>query len=182
MARRIFVAIGISEQLQNEIMAWEDGYRSWPVRWLQGKNLHVTLIPPWYVEDTRTVTDALSVFAKEKPCAPFALHFTEVTFGPDPRRPRLIWASGETPPELSTFKSGIEQAFGQESERRDFKLHLTLARFREDDFPAFPITTLDEKVVWEESIESFVLMESHLSRSGAEYEILARYAFTEPQS
>ena len=180
MAKRVFIALYPSDEFRQKVVAWQEEHKMLPVRWLQGKNLHITLIPPWYVEDTRAVMDALLAFVKEKSCAPFTLRFTKVTFGPDPRRPRLIWASGETPPELSTFKSGIEQALGQESERRDFKLHLTLARFREDDFPTFPITTLDEKVAWEEEVRSFVLMESHLSRAGADYNVLSEWRIRVP--
>ncbi len=182
MSKRVFVTLYPSDEFREKVVAWEEKYKTLPVRWLQGKNLHITLIPPWYVEDVDAVQLVLDAWAKNKPTEPFTIRFHSVSFGPDPRRPRLIWASGKTPRELLKLKAGIEKTLHYESGLRDFKLHLTLARFREEDFPVFSVTTLNETVAWEDTVDSFVLMESHLSRAGADYEILARYAFTKPRS
>lgn len=58
-------------------------------------------------------------------------------------------------------------------------MHLTLARFREEDFTNFPAKKLDEEVVWNETASSIVLMQSHLSRQGADYEILMEAKFSD---
>ena len=58
---RIFVGIPISQELQGRILEWEDKHQepifknqtnsknqiSNPIRCVAGKNLHVTLAPPW---------------------------------------------------------------------------------------------------------------------------------------
>lgn len=178
MKRRIFVAVPVSEKLQNEILAWEGGSRDLPVRWLAGKNLHVTLVPPWY-EDNIERAKALIGGALGK-FKPFEIIFERVAYGPDPRSPRLIWAEGRVPQGLAALHGGLANALGAtlgfEPEARPFRLHLTLARFRPEDFRAFPAKELDEKVRWQETVNSITLMESHLSSAGADYEVLERWS------
>jgi RNA 2',3'-cyclic 3'-phosphodiesterase len=180
--RRIFVAIKISETLQQEISAWEEEPLREPafdnpsmnaIRWLRGKNLHVTIIPPWYERDIRPAAAALKTLSSR--IQPFAVQFRAVTYGPDPRRPRLIWASGETPRELAELKTLAERALQKQPEARPLRLHLTLARFRTEDFSRFKIKELNEKISWREEIRSVALMEAHLSPAGADYEILEEF-------
>lgn len=173
--KRLFVALLISKTLQEEILRSEMAYVKLPVRWLTGKNLHVTLIPPWHAADDTETRELLAEM--ERVPEPLALSFHRVTFGPDPHAPRLIWAEGNAPPELLALKTAIETALGVKPEYRPFRLHLTLARFREEDFSSFPVRELDERVAWRDTVRSFVLMESHLTRGGADYEILAEFPF-----
>lgn len=174
MPHRIFVALPISKKLQEEILRWEIGYARFPVRWISGKNLHITLIPPWHTED---VAEAKEMLGSVSPAWPIEFSFTRVSFGPDPRRPRLIWATGETPKDLVTLRDRIAACLGQTPERKPFRSHLTLARFREEHFSVFPVQTLEVPVAWRDTIRSFMLMESHLARSGADYEIIKEFFF-----
>lgn len=173
MKRRIFVALPIERQLQDEILAWEHQFKKLSVRWLTGKNLHITLVPPWYADDVEAVIKKLR---KAKHLVGlFDIAFSRVAYGPTTREARLIWAEGETPHELPALKASIEKVLDAESEKRSFRLHLTLARFRPETFSSFSIKTLDEKVSWSQSCNRFVLMESHLSRTGADYEIIKSF-------
>lgn len=194
--RRIFIALPISEKLQNEILAWKEKWlKSQPavalakvskIRWLSGKNLHITLIPPWYVSEGE-LKNVIASLAKQSEIATprqsgahddskndFKIKFEKVEYGPDPHRPRLIWASGETPQQALDLKKRLENLLSPKSEYRPWKLHLTLARFAEEDFATFLIKKLDEKIDWQEKVDSIVIMESHLSRNGANYEILKK--------
>jgi len=179
LKRRIFVAILISPKLQKEIITWENQWQSasrkMPVRWLAEKNLHLTLIPPWYEDDIDQITKILKTFSGKT--VPYEIKFDKVTFGPDPSIPRLIWAEGKTPPEIINLKSQLEKILLKQPEKRPFLLHLTLARFRPEMFSIFPIKKLDESVSWNDNINSFALMESHLSPKGAEYSILEKFRF-----
>lgn len=169
-AKRIFIAVPISQSLQTEIATWAEKYFTLPVRWLQEKNLHITLIPPWYEHNIEEVFSLLdSVRGKAKP---FEMKFERVSLGPNPREPRLIWAEGKAPTELLTLKEALEKAIGKKGEHQFFKMHLTLARFRPEDFTLFPKKKIDEKILWRERASSVVLMESHLSPKGADYEVL----------
>ncbi|MBM3257269.1 MAG: RNA 2',3'-cyclic phosphodiesterase [Candidatus Liptonbacteria bacterium] len=172
--RRIFVALKISPKLQQCVAEWAARHYNFPVRWLAGKNLHITLIPPWHatdenIESTKEILENIT-----RSSSPFPLLFHTLSFGPDPRRPRLIWAEGNAPRELLLLKSHLDIALGP-AEKRPFRLHLTLARFREEEFAHFPIKSLHEQVNWNELANSLVLMESHLSPHGADYEILAEF-------
>ncbi|MEK7122663.1 MAG: RNA 2',3'-cyclic phosphodiesterase [Patescibacteria group bacterium] len=172
--RRIFVALPIEKKLQDEILAWEEQFTKLSVRWLTGKNLHVTLVPPWYTEDVEEVCEKLTTC--EGSIDECDIAFTRVSYGATPREPRLILTEGETPLQLTALKQRIENALAAEPEKRSYKLHLTLARFRPETFPSFPIQKLDEHVAWHQACTRFVLMESHLSRSGADYEILTSFS------
>jgi 2'-5' RNA ligase len=98
-----------------------------------------------------------------------------VSFGPTPKKPRLIWAEGQASREILDLRLKIYEALGRKSEGRPFKLHLTLARFRPADFAAFPLKVLNEKVPWRERFGSFVLMRSRLSPQGADYEAVEEF-------
>lgn len=171
---RVFVAIGLPRQLQDSITAWAKTYEELPVRWIAGKNLHITLVPPWQEDDVDAVRERLSTVL-DRSSGPFRVHFSRVTFGPRPREPRLIWAVGDAPAPLIELRENVHAALEMQMEERPFRAHLTLARFRAEDLQRSPVKTLDEKIDWHLDADSFVLMESRLSRSGADYEILAEF-------
>jgi len=176
---RVFVAIPIPEGLQGEILAWEEKCRGLPVRWLKGKNLHVTLVPPWEEEAAR-VPEVLSRMGEAVHILKdsLTLSFSRVRFGPDPQRPRLIWAEGETPRALAVLARELHGRLGMAPEQRSFRLHLTLARFRPEDFASFPRRDLDEWVSWRMEAKAVMLMQSRLLRGGAEYEVLGETPFS----
>lgn len=173
--KRIFVAISISEELQTQALDFQCSHQNIPVRWLSGKNLHITLIPPWYTDDTDSVKEVLREIKEE--ITAFELRFQKISFGPSFREPRLIWAEGETPQEILSLINRLQKILNQKNENRPFRLHLTLARFRTEDFFSFPIKELNEEIDWREKISSIVLMKSHLSQKGADYEILEEIKF-----
>lgn len=181
---RLFVAIKISKELEDRAFEFRRSHQYLPVRWLSGKNLHITLIPPWHTDDIETAKKLLHKISDQTPgqistikSQPFDLNFDEITFGPTPKNPRLIWASGQAPQEIKNLKLSLEKIFNRPSENRPFFLHLTLARFRPEDFHAFKPQNLNEKITWQEKVTEVVLMESHLSPKGAEYEILEKVNF-----
>lgn len=172
MKRRIFAAVELSEALRNEILSWQKEWRNLSVRWLQGKNLHITVAPPWYV-DKNELENIKRKFKKATGCIkPFEIRFEAITYGPNPLLPRLIWATGKTPEEIINLKNCLETILGITPGKRPLLLHLTLARFRPEDFRSFSEQKLNEKIDWRDRINSCVLMESRLSRDGADYEIL----------
>ncbi len=172
--KRIFIAVPISGRLQAEIFEWEKKYEKLPVRWLSGKNIHITLVPPWYTDDVGAVIDKLRSVKGE----PFEIEFDKVSYGSDPKQPRLIWAGGKAPKEIIRLKDELEKIFPEyKSDYKDWLMHITIARFDPGTFSSFPVKRLDEEVLWRDSIGSFVLMESHLSHSGADYEILEELKF-----
>ncbi len=205
--KRLFIAIPISAAIQKKALEFQKTYKNLPVRWLTGKNLHITIIPPWYENDPDRIKNILNEFSAQANTAQIEttrankphvtessanaspainIKFSNIFYGPNPAAPRLIWASGQTPTKLIQFKKNLETIFLQEKiikkiEPRPFLLHLTLARlplgmarFRQEDFKNFSIKKISEQIDWSETLDTFVLMESHLSSAGADYEILQK--------
>jgi 2'-5' RNA ligase len=176
------MAIGISSGLQKEILDWEKGYENLPVRWLFEKNLHITVIPPWYDDDEGIKNNKIIFKEAAETINGFEFSLNRVSYGPDSQSPRLIWAEGrETPKELIKLKNNLDGILKIGKGNRPFKLHLTLARFRQENFSGFPVKTLNDNINWSEKARSILLMESHLSSSGADYEILEEFPFKNNQ-
>ena len=170
MKKRIFVAIKISPELQEAILEWEKNYNRLPVRWVGGKNLHATLVPPWEEEDAERAKKVLE--ALKSKVGRFEIEFNKVEYGPHGQEPRLIWAEGRPPKVLVDLKERLEQLLGHRSDFRPWLMHLTLARFQPRDFSRFPVKQLNEEVFWRQEVGSFVLMESRLLPGGSDYEVL----------
>lgn len=171
--RRLFVGIGISSALQEEIDVWTRGlHAKIPARWIAARNLHITLNAPWYAE---SIDDVIACLKETIDIPPFDLRFLSVLFGPNPRAPRLVWAQGRASGEMVHLKAALEKRLGIKSEKRPLLLHLTLARFRPEQFSSFPLKQLHERIEWKMRAESFRLYESHLTPDGAEYETLAEF-------
>lgn len=170
---RIFVALPISEKLQKEVEKFQELYPDLKVRWLDGKNFHITLIPPWEEKNIDKIKSILKL--SENKTGPIVTDFIRVFFGPNLYNPRLIWAIGKAPEQIIKLKKDLENMLKMPSERNDFLLHLTLARFKPENFQFFPIKKIDDKINWKEIFNEFVIMQSHLSLNGADYEVLEKY-------
>jgi 2'-5' RNA ligase len=105
---------------------------------------------------------------------------------PNARRPRVFWAglAGDVP-QAGTLHSAITSAtahLGEAPEDRPFKPPLTLARLKEPE--RRQISDLEQAIArgfqidepW--NVDQLLLMESHLSPHGSEYEPLATYRFS----
>jgi len=170
---RVFIALPISGALKNTIKQWRKTYKDLPVRWLEDKNLHITLVPPWEENDLPRIEAALRKHPSQ--IGPQTLEFTETSFGPDSKGPRLIWATGQAPYELSQLRSSIEKILKRPITKKPLLQHLTLARFRPHDFPSFPNIDLSKHIHWTDVVDSFALMESKLLPEGAEYTIIQSF-------
>ncbi|MDP2598280.1 MAG: 2'-5' RNA ligase family protein, partial [Candidatus Liptonbacteria bacterium] len=107
MKRRIFVAIVLSGDLQNDILRHEEKWQRLPVRWLDGKNLHITLVPPWYGENIDKVIAQLKTVGQFGKA--INIEFQRVCYGPSRAIvPNVIWAEGKESEELLGLKRKIE--------------------------------------------------------------------------
>ncbi len=168
--KRIFIGVTISNALREEIGKWKEEHITFPVRWTPPENLHITLLPPWYEENVEEISDVLQ---NMKPCVkPFPVVFEMVAFGPENKRPWLMWARGEMPQEFLLLKKQLTNILQKGEERRHEILHTTLARFSLEQFQQFEEKNFLETIMWKDKISSFSLIESHLRRTGAVYETL----------
>jgi 2'-5' RNA ligase len=174
---RVFIGIPAPENIRAEAFDFREKLKDWPLRWVSGDDLHITLVPPWYVENADCVIGEINDLAKTM--EPFKIKFKKITFGTSPKRPRLIWTMGEDYDReaILRLKATAETVFGQKADTRIYSPHLTIARFKEDDFDKFPTKNLEEKIDWGMEVNSVALYESKLNHSGAEYEILKEIEF-----
>jgi len=180
MKRRIFIALGISKELIGSILNWEENFAHKSkdthskIRWLKPNNLHITLVPPWYEDDSgiKKVEDLLDLVGRKK----FTLEFYRINYGPNPKKQRLVWLEGEAPHRLIDFRDDLYVTLGKEREK-GFMLHLTIGRFRENEFSSFLVKEINDEFIFKEEVSSLLLMESHLGKSGAEYEVLYKIDF-----
>lgn len=176
---RLFVALSLPEQTRQRLAQISRGIPG--ARWVEEQNLHLTLRFLGEVErhQAHDIDDALSRVDAQA----FPLSLAGVgEFGED-RKPRSIWVGVDNNPALLQLQARIEQAVqraGLPPERRKFKPHVTLARFR-----SHPGDKLGSYVVEHAllrmpafSVEDFVLYSSHLSSSGPIYTPEAVYPLT----
>jgi 2'-5' RNA ligase len=172
MSKRIFIAIPLSSELEQIVTDWQAKHASLPVRWVKGENLHFTVVPPWEVDDVQPIIDKLNTLSLD--FFPFTIQLHQIRLGPERFHPSLIWAEGQTPQKLFDLKSTIEHALRLTSAAQSLRLHITLARFKTEDFARFPNKELTEHIQWRQIVNSFVVMESHRLAEGADYEVLAK--------
>ena len=175
--RRIFVALPIPSEIKKEIALWQEKHSQIPIRWTKPENLHITVVPPWYVTDEEFQSTIQAIKESVKVIRSFSVHFDKVLFGPSGQPARLIWAEGVTPKEFVELRGRLEDTLSRfvRKEKRPAKLHLTIARFRPGTLEHLP--PLNGETQWEFEIKSMNLMESILKRTGAEYSVLESFIF-----
>mgnify|MGYP001560942131 CR=1 FL=1 len=175
-AKRLFIALPVEGSLRDEALAWQANHVGWPVLWLSGDHLHITVVAPWFETDIDKVINKLEDFA-QTPHQTFFIDFFKVVFGPNRQAPRLVWAEGNPPRSLLKLKDDLEIALNH-PDPRFYRLHLTLARFKAPDF-GLTLPNLFDRVDWGAEIKSFALFESTLKPEGqAEYIKIREFNFT----
>jgi len=164
---RVFVGIPLSDDLKDLVKAWQDEHPNLPVRWTSRDNLHITLVPPWREKNIEAVVAKLNILKNK--FGDIGLEFKNVSFGSNPRSPRLIWASGATPQKLQNLTKEIYFVLGFPAPDKELFTHTTLARFRPEEFPTFPVKKLDENIDWRMRVKKVIIYESRLRAVGADY-------------
>jgi 2'-5' RNA ligase len=116
------------------------------VRWVKAGNIHITLVflgnvPVGYVEPIGE--------AAEKVCqqyGPFAISLRGAGVFSSRRNPRVLWAGMEGDIDRMTcFRDVLQRhlkPFGIKQEKRPFRPHLTIGRFRKGARPGNPLDDL----------------------------------------
>ena len=172
---RLFVAIRPPEQIIDLLIEMDD---SADFRWQDEEQLHLTLRFVGEVDRplANDLADALGRIRSE----PLELRIAGVGRF-EQRNSGALWAGVEPKAPLAALAAKVErtcQSIGLEPERRAFHPHITLARWkgrrtrevqdfleRRRDLSSEPFAA-----------DHFILFESRLSRHGAHYEEVARYA------
>jgi 2'-5' RNA ligase len=183
---RLFVAMDIPEEVRRAV--GELVRKLEPVcrgaRWVRVGGMHITLkfIGEVGEEKVAAIQKELAGVRSE---GAVELRFRNVGFFPNARHPRVFWAGIEASGNLGPLAAEIEQRLerlGIAREKREFKPHLTLARF--DSQGGLPklreaLEGMGPFEFGELRSSEFYLYQSELRRGGAVYTKLARFRFVE---
>jgi RNA 2',3'-cyclic 3'-phosphodiesterase len=132
---RLFVALDLSDAVRTALAEFCEKLRAeFPsARWVRSEGMHVTVkfIGEASGDGAAQIEDALSAVRSD---APVEMSFRGSGFFPDERRPRVFWIGIEATPNLGEIAARVEtqlEPLGIAHESREFKPHLTLARFEE---------------------------------------------------
>jgi 2'-5' RNA ligase len=132
---RAFIAVNLTTEVQQTlddvIAMFGKKLEGAPVRWVPGKNIHLTL--KFLGDVSISNLDLLKKILQAEVAThrPFEISIGGTGAFPNVRRPRVIWVGVQAPPELMTMQYGIENALakvGYLPEERPFSPHLTLGR------------------------------------------------------
>jgi len=180
--RRIFVAINLPDDVKEKLLEYKNAWQEIPARWAKKENLHLTLTFLGNVSEQELPEIIRLLQTVGTRHSPFEVQITRLQYGPDERRPRMIWAMGEKSSEFLELQKDVERTLAAENlytpEARSFSPHLTLARFQTTQFRQMDPEErpeIAEKISLSFQVKSLELMESKLKRSGAEYTILQSF-------
>lgn len=178
---RTFIAIELPESVKSSLSELQRELKACraDIRWVKPDNIHLTLK---FLGDTDEKTVNKIVEAVKGACGGFS-RFTVVIKGvgvfPDMRVPKVLWVGAAENDSLSGLQKAVEEALaklGFPSEKRRFRPHLTLGRFK-SSFGKEGLYDKMEKLkdVSAGAIEvsSIYLIKSELTSSGAEYTQIA---------
>ncbi|MBI2644000.1 MAG: RNA 2',3'-cyclic phosphodiesterase [Candidatus Wildermuthbacteria bacterium] len=182
--RRIFIAINLPEDTKHTLLSYQEKWQEMPARWTTPENLHVTLAflgstSDKELEEVYRIAKETAARSKQ-----FSLTFEKIIYGPQQETPRMIWAVGDKTPELLALQNNLEKTLSNspilhyQPEKREFNLHITLARLREWEFQRIEPeerSEVNENISVSFPVRSIEAMESKLKRSGAEYAILQSF-------
>lgn len=177
---RLFVAVPLPEHVRTDLAGLCSGVPD--AKWVAADNMHLTL--RFIGEVGRGDADDIHRALSRIRLPAFDLVVSGVGCFETKRKVHTLWASVEKHELLSRLRDKVEAAVvreGLEPERRKFKAHITLARFRKgtgsrvgayiehhNRFRTKPFR-----------VEYFTLFRSHLGNQGPHYEALAEYPLAE---
>jgi RNA 2',3'-cyclic 3'-phosphodiesterase len=184
---RTFIAIDLDESLKRalEILADELKPLTRSVRWVGPSGMHLTLkfLGEISEEDAVRVSSALEETASRHRVFTLVLERTG-TFPPGGRAPRVLWVGVVPAAPLLALQEDIEgemAKLGFEREKRAFHPHLTLGRVKSPsglDPVVQEISQQQDRRFGDMSVQKFILFQSVLKPSGAEYTVLKEFRLT----
>lgn len=184
--KRLFIAISLPDATENEIQNIIDGLESKinkKIRFLSPANWHLTITFLGYQPEgaIELISKVLSAVGLRFKCPD--IEFDNIVLAPPGRTSRMIWfqATKRTSEVLSRIKNELEDGLAKKEIRfkreiRPYNGHLTLARFEAGLLNKLPSVAYQLPPAF--NATSIHLMESHLKRTGAQYELIEEVNFS----
>ena len=166
---RVFVGLKIAPEIASQLAQLAAALEQSSVRPVVPTDIHLTLVPPW---NETSIPDAIEKLGRiAGTFGAFQLIFQHAGYGPQPRRPRLLWADCAATDEIAALRAALLQAYGQTDER-PFQPHVTLARIRGDGVAIARKHPIDRPLSLSQRVESIELFQSPPA-GGSGYQVLA---------
>jgi RNA 2',3'-cyclic 3'-phosphodiesterase len=177
---RGFIAIKIPEEIQSRIYGYQEGLRreGLQCKWVKPQNIHITLLFLGNIANDRAFKLSEDLKIALSSINPIKIDISSVGFFPNVKKPSVFWAGINMGAcELIDLRGSIEKvssAHGFKPEDREFKAHLTIARFKD----RFTDQALLEKLIKRDKDRVFgqfeakevIFFKSILKPSGPEYQ------------
>ena len=148
------------------------------LRLVAADNIHLTLrfLGPSQLRQLQSLEPVLETAAREYP--PMTARLGGAGVFPERGSPNVLWVGLRTEPDVEPLQQACERAAraaGFAAERRPFRPHVTVGRFRERlrERPALPALELGET-----ALERLVLFQSELHRERAQHTPLASFTLS----
>ena len=172
---RAFIAVEIDPKTVQKISETIPQLNLWipGIRWVTPTNLHLTLKFLGDIDDAKVDPIAEALQRHLAPFPRFTINAKGLGVFPEPKRPRVLWVGLEGS-DLTTLASTVESAlepFGFVPEKRGFKPHLTVGRWRQSD--KLPAKFGEELGRWKEhefgefTVGEIIFFQSMLRPDGA---------------
>lgn len=185
--KRLFIAINLPENIKDKIGDALEKIRHQPIaddiRFLGRENWHITISFLGYQDDeavnriVKSSRDIAAEFEQQE------IKLIGIDYGPKGKPPRMLWlnADADTSKNLAALKENLENNLIDrgvifKKEHRQMNVHITLARFQRTLRKELPDISAGLNLAFRAA--SLDLMESHLSRAGAKYDILQAFKFS----
>ena len=184
---RLFVALDIPDEVRGAIGEMIARLRdvAREARWVRAEGVHVTLkfIGETPAQRVAAIEQALRGAGAGGVAAPVDVKFRGAGFFPNERHPRVFWAGVDASRNFAELAREVDtrlSPLGIPAESREFRPHLTLARFKsEDGLPRLreEIKKLEPFDFGSMRANEFHLFQSQLGAGGAKYSKLATFPF-----
>lgn len=177
---RVFVGLTLPDAITEQLSSMCSGIPG--ARWVAPENQHITL--RFVGEVDGGTLEELAIALAEVRAPAFSLSLVGLGKFESARSVRAVWAAVTPQDPVAFLAAKVESAMvraGLEPEHRKFKPHVTVGRLK--DAPQGRVAEWMEQHGDVETppfaVSEFVLYQSHLTKDGAYYEVLADYPLQE---
>ncbi|HKM36118.1 MAG TPA: RNA 2',3'-cyclic phosphodiesterase [Thiopseudomonas sp.] len=173
--RRIFFGLEIPAEIKDRLLQVRAEVAG--ATWQSVEQMHLTSLFLGNIEKERLL--AVRDVARDIPLAAFALNIVGLGCFGQPDTPQYLWAGVQPEAPVVSLHNAIKnqvENLGLHTERRAYRPHLTLARFkREPGSVEHLMDEYRETLFGTFQVDEFVLFESQQGPSGSLYRVLERY-------
>lgn len=178
--RRVFFGLEIPTEIKERLLQVRAELAG--AKWQSAEQLHLTSLFVGSLEEEPLL--AVREAARDIFLPAFALKIVGLGCFGQPHAPKFLWADVEPEASVTSLHSAIKnqvENLGIETERRAYRPHLTLARFKgQRDSVEHLLAEYREAVFGSFTVDEFALFESQQGPAGSIYTVLERYPLVRP--